>query len=347
MPGSFEGHPENLAGYVEEGPIKTVKSVAKLASQLPPTAATPEERYKSGSDILQGAMTTLLPVAPLTAPAAPVATGVSLAAGYGTGKAAEKLTKVAGGSPEAQQFANDVGFFLPSALGTVSGLRTSIERVPGKGTAATASAFGDRVGVGFKNTPENFQAGVKVGGTKVGVDIPKTPPTAAQAEAAKTLNEATSALARRTATEQVAQAVTGSPLTPPPMAAAVAQAAQPKQTPISSGEVKPELLDSITQAIQSLPAEQRPAAMMEAHGKMAEALLQQGKVIGPDGKLYVIENEKQASKIAQQWMNDQVALADKKPRSEDRRRNQKPPRSRNFPQSAARKSPWSKNRARR
>jgi hypothetical protein len=134
---------------------------------------------------------------------------------------------------------------------------------------------------------------------------------AAESEATKQTDEALGALARRNAAEKMAGAVVSGVAPPPGAPTAPQPQQQAPASPIASGHVKPELIHGIAEAIQKLPPEQQPQAVLEAHQKMAEALLQQGRVVGPDGKLHIIENEKQAAKLAQSWLNEKVDELDK------------------------------------
>lgn len=273
-------------------------------------------RTRAGSEVVQGASEAMTPLLPVALASAPLKTAAYVGAGYaaseGGGAAAEKL----GATREQTQLTKDVLWFLPSALAEVSGARTAFARGENGASAGRVTAFGDRVGAGFENTPEGFRAAARAGKAGVGIDIPKEgatsapevlpPATAAQAEAVRTQTEATATMGRSVVADKMATNIVNGkvpvePPAPPP----------PSPTPISKGVVTPELLDGIAKAITSLPEEQRPQAMMEAHQKMTEALTQQGKVIGPDGSLHIVENPKQAAKLAQGWMNDKVAELDK------------------------------------
>src|ERR1700680_3959522 len=211
MPGSFEGHPENvgeLGGkYLQEGPVKAVQGVAraaKAAARFPApssgyesrgithgtgTPAIPEEVrpefYKGLSEAISGAGTTLLPLAPAAAAAAPVATAIDLAAGYGLSKAAGAIAHKAGASPEAEDMWRTAGFWFPTtrnllagALG-LKGAKVQIGSSPEATGVGIAGEGGTRAGVAV--TPEEIRVGGQFrGGPQHTVRIPRTPAQEAQ-----------------------------------------------------------------------------------------------------------------------------------------------------------------------
>ena len=62
--------------------------------------------------------------------------------------------------------------------------------------------------------------------------------------------------------------------------------------------------------IAKLPQEMRAQATLETHAKLAELLLQQGKFVGPDGKIRLISNQKQAESLAQKYINEEIGRQD-------------------------------------
>lgn len=100
MPGSFEGHPENLAGYMETGPGEIAGGTADVA----------RGNIKHGLNrVFSGVGTTALPAAPFLAAGAPIAAARAVAGGYLGGKIGEAGTELAGGDEEAQQLGGNIG----------------------------------------------------------------------------------------------------------------------------------------------------------------------------------------------------------------------------------------------
>jgi broad specificity phosphatase PhoE/ParB-like chromosome segregation protein Spo0J len=93
------------------------------------------------------------------------------------------------------------------------------------------------------------------------------------------------------------------------------EATAPPQTP-APPPVEPmhsitsEEIAHIGDTLAQLPLDQRPQATLAAHGALAGLLLQQGKFIGPDGKLQIISNQKQAESLAQKYINEEIGRQD-------------------------------------
>jgi ElaB/YqjD/DUF883 family membrane-anchored ribosome-binding protein len=104
MPGSFEGHPENIGEYVPS-------SIGQLASGAVDIAHG--DIAKGGHKLISGAVNAAAPVAALTAPAAvmaaPITTGLSIAGGVAGQKGAEAIADRAGATPDQKALAGDVG----------------------------------------------------------------------------------------------------------------------------------------------------------------------------------------------------------------------------------------------
>lgn len=267
------------------------------------------ERLEGGARTIGGAMTLLTPEFASGLMEAPVQVGTGLLTGMAAGQAARKGVELAGGSPEAQDLAEQVGFFIPSAVG----LRYRYAEAPnGNGEAAGVSAFGGKVKAGVARTPDAYRGQVNIGSTKLGVEIPRggEPVEAAPKEPAPQIAPPVSALA----SESVNTMRDGI------QAAAAANAAdnlaaggippQPQPTVEQAPPLTDDVLKGISSTIQAAPKEARGQLVAEAHGNLATALLQQGKVM-LGGKLYVVENEKQASNVATKLINDEVARLDK------------------------------------
>jgi hypothetical protein len=100
IPGSFEGHPENIGEWPMAGPGEMAGGVKDIAQG---------NIAKGGHRLISGAGNTMLPMAPFMAAAAPAATAKALAGGVVGGKIAEGGAEVLGATPEQTQLAGDVG----------------------------------------------------------------------------------------------------------------------------------------------------------------------------------------------------------------------------------------------
>jgi 2'-5' RNA ligase len=277
-------------------------------------------RKRAGTEVVGGAGEMMMPLASVAAPVAPVATALGFGAGFVGGKAAGEVTKQMGGDEEAQELAEQIGWFLPSTLGMVSGIRGEIIDTPAGGKAGIVSALGDKVAAGVAEAPEG---GVTVAG-KIGKktvsktfggkspagpaiepptiegEIPPPPQSAAQAEAAAQTIDAIQTAAKADAADKASTAaVTGTvPIPPAP------------EAPAPAPQLTDELIDGIKAEIQKAPPEQRAQLIAEAHGQLAQALLEQGKVM-LGGKFYNVENDKQAANVATKIINEQLKAAEK------------------------------------
>lgn len=329
LPGAFEGKPENIGEWVQEGPLALAAGTSDLARDVggPPS---PEHNPKAAlhdlSNVASGVGNTLLPVAPFQAAAAPV----TMAAGYGAGLLASKgagyVAKKFGASDLTKDDIENLAFWAPALVAHVTGFKTQAQVTP-EVKSAVVSAFGDRAGVGVTKTPGGVTVGAKVGpysGTHTfgGPGAPELePPTIEGTPGAGSaitpqpgppppppatddpIAQASSAMNAKNDSEvAAARQVQGVPPPAPP---------PPPPGPPPIHEVTPEMAHNLAQIIQKLPPEVRPQAIMEMHETMAKQLLRQGKVVGPDGKLEVVDSPKAASRIAQQFINDEVERQDK------------------------------------
>ena len=103
MPGSFEGHPENIGEYIPASAGEIAGGVKDIAQG---------NTARGGHRIIQGAGNATLPVLPFVPPAAVANPGTLLrvlggaAAGQFVG---QKGAAVVGATPEQQEFAGDIG----------------------------------------------------------------------------------------------------------------------------------------------------------------------------------------------------------------------------------------------
>ena len=106
MPGSFEGHPENVGEYVPQ----TIGNVASGVGNIAQGNVA-----RGAHEILSGGMNTLLPAAPFVATAAPGAFALGTAGSYVGGKVGRGAATIFGRSPDQQDLAEDVGSIVGGA----------------------------------------------------------------------------------------------------------------------------------------------------------------------------------------------------------------------------------------
>lgn len=322
MPGSFEGHPENIGEYVPRTIGKVAAAVPKLVNyRNQPNSET----AKAATDVVSGAGEAMAPFAAIPAIAAPVSSAVGLGIGAG---ASELAGKVAHGkvSPETEELIRTLAFWAPGVAGEMAGIH-GIAADTGEGKAAGVSAFGGKVAAGAKISPEEASFGAKVGPFKGTVRIPRggtaeppqpaiEPPTIEGQIAQPTVphpgapidHAAESASNMGRMQEEEAQAmrvVSGLPPTPPPPP--VPPPPGPPIPPeIANGHISPETVQKLGKVIAQVPPELRAKATLEAHQTLSQSILQQGKVVTPDGSIEIVTKPEQADKVAQRIINDEV-----------------------------------------
>jgi hypothetical protein len=84
---------------------------------------------------------------------------------------------------------------------------------------------------------------------------------------------------------------------------------EPVPTPIP--EVPQKDVADVGKKIASLPKENRAQAIIQAHGELAKDLLQQGKVVTPDGQLHIVKTQDQADTLAAKVVNDEISRVTK------------------------------------
>src|SRR5207245_3114328 len=126
MPGSFEGHPENIGAYVPASAGEIAGGVKDIA----------QGKVAGGMHRIFGGLgNASLPVAALVGPAAvaaaPVTTGLSVVGGYAGQKGAQKGAEALGATPDQAALAGDIGGFAGgytgakvSSIGKALGSRT-------------------------------------------------------------------------------------------------------------------------------------------------------------------------------------------------------------------------------
>src|SRR5664279_1189329 len=168
LAGAVLGGAEGDAGPAGAG-FPLLQGVPNLAGGAADIAGAKNRQdvYRGGSKIISGTMEELTPAFTAGFLENPLQVGGGLVTGMLTAKGAELVTKAAGGSPQAQQLANSLGFFLPSVLGLGLAMRGDISP---EGDAAVVSALGDKVQAGVSKNPEG---GVTIAG-KLGDKVFRT-----------------------------------------------------------------------------------------------------------------------------------------------------------------------------
>ena len=132
---------------------------------------------------------------------------------------------------------------------------------------------------------------------------PTLPRQQPQSTVAPEVQNAAASMARAQQTEVMAQRVArGMPPVPVP---------PPAPAPPSNPEITAEIVQQVGEHIESLPKEQQAQAIVDAHGELANGLLQQGKVVTPDGTLHLVKGPDQADTLAAAIINNEVKRQDK------------------------------------
>jgi hypothetical protein len=171
-------------------------------------------------------------------------------------------------------------------------------------------------GAGVAVTPESVNIGGRVGPFKGSVSIPRNgaaaarpalePPTIEGSQ----VDPSSQMLADHEVIQQRAARVASGlpPVEPPPPPTVPSEAAQPRAPKVT--EISADDIQHIAGIIQRLPPHLRSQGLLEAHQTMSRILEQNGRVIGPNGRLVLIDSQKAAEKIAADWVNDEVSRQD-------------------------------------
>lgn len=283
------------------------------ASHLP-TEAARRQALAGASDVLSGIGRAIAPIgvgAFATAPA-------MVAAGYGVGTGASELAgrglhgKV---SPETEDFARNVAFWVPGLASEALGLRGGVASSE-EGTVGGATVLGGKAGVTGAVTPEEIRIRAGFGSRRGELVIPRggrpagsalEPPTI-EGTAASAPDVTTQALTNQALLEGAATRVvngqSAAPPTPPP---------PPTYVPpdVQAGHISPETVSGIAEVLAKLPPNLRAHGILEAHATLSRVLQQQGKMVGPGGQVHVIDSPKTADKLAGDWINEEVSRQDK------------------------------------
>jgi hypothetical protein len=260
-------------------------------------------RSESGTELLKGVGEAATPLMILGGATAPLKVAAGLGAGYVASKAAGAGADAAGFKPENKELAETAAWFLPSALGLASGLKTSpLPEEVGQGTMGEmfggkvkfaagkrGSTVGGSVQVG-DNQP--ITAKVNIPGQEIAPAEPPPPPPSGSVAAA------TSSMTTKAQTEQAAARIArGLPPVPPP----------PPAPPPPM--VNDQTAGAVGEAIKALPPEQQPAAILEATHKAAESIAHHGGAV-VDGEVHTATTPQEALRVAKKVMDGQIAKHD-------------------------------------
>jgi len=182
MPGSFEGHPENVGEYVPQTVGQAAQGVANIARG---------NIARGGRQIIAGAGNALMPTVPFVAAAAPVATAVTLGTGAAGQYGGQKVAEALGATPDQAGLTGDIaglvtGYGAAKGAELASRLRSPLGDVavkprgaipPENYTPTELKAYADQNGIPLNaaqatehNLPRNLQSAgerATVGGTEV------------------------------------------------------------------------------------------------------------------------------------------------------------------------------------
>lgn len=332
----------SLATDPELGGETGIPSLGEPAAQSVKELETPGQR---GKGALRAASTGVQALAPVMGPGA-VETGAAIeaaptlgqaaltaatpvagiGAGAGASAVAGPIAKHFGADPDEQEMIKELAFWAPTVAGMVLNPKLGVATGE-EGTRVGGTVLGGRAGAGVQVTPEAVTVGGKFGpfsrsktfprgggpgqiepptidaepGPGQGLARPTQPPIPPASD--DPMAQAATAINAKNEDElSAARTVQGVPQPAPP---------PPPPGPPPIHEVTPEMASKLAEIIQKLPPQLKAKAIIEMHGEMADQLLRQGKVVGPSGKLEVIDSPKTASRVAQQFINDEVERQDK------------------------------------
>lgn len=283
------------------------------------------QRMLAASEVLEGSSQVGMVAVPASAAATPIRTALGFGAGY---LASEGAGKVVHGhvSPEAEELTRNVAFFLPSAVGVASGLKTGYGKGPGPRPTRIGefSVFGDKVAGGFRITPEDVTVGARVGPVSAGKNFSR----GFSYEDSSSVAENSPTSPGNAEPRQLGpgpEEITGTPHEPPSEAAKALMdfeqhagnpdfqpAPAPPTPPGANGpeHLTPDVVKGVSDAIMQADPAKRPNLMTEAHGNMVKWMVGRGTFTGPDGKIHTVDSEGQAKKLASKFINDEVDRRD-------------------------------------
>lgn len=252
------------------------------------------EAMSGVADISRGVGEASTPLIASGVASAPIKTALGFAAGYGASEGAGALVhgKV---SPQSEDAIRQIAFWAPGLAASVFGVVAEPKTlsVSGEGIEGRAgSIFNGKAGYVAGITPDEVAAGIKVGPFEGGVRVPRSRevpvPQGSQVPALPTEGG-----------ESIAPGEPTPAVNPPVVPNGVAPG-------VASGHISRETVEGLGNALAQLPPDLRAQAVVEAHDNLSQLIQNQGKVIGPDGKIQSIDSAKAADKLATQWINDEV-----------------------------------------
>jgi C-terminal domain on Strawberry notch homologue/P-loop containing NTP hydrolase pore-1 len=234
-------------------------------------------------------------------------------------------------SPEAENLVRTGFFFIPGVLGSALAVNEHLGPISEDTAGYSAETKGGKFGVGVKQSPEGTEvrAGIKgVGSVGVGPrgvtverpggpqlpggegeaptsspagpPTPPAPPSAPEVQASAQIAEVTRLAATARGTQVQAEQLTGS-LPPPPPKPKI-----PSPAGMDDGHLSQQTVETAGQVIQSLPAQARPKAILEAVGTLAKWMFGQRTVLGPDDQVVNVDSQKSAQTEAVKIINAEM-----------------------------------------
>jgi GGDEF domain-containing protein/2'-5' RNA ligase len=244
--------------------------------------------------------------------------GIGFGASAGAGVVADKVQV----SPQAKSLIQALAFFVPSLAGLAGIHADVVDTDQGKGVAGTIFAktdpiTGKPVG-GVQVVAGVSPEGVVGAGVKVGSGPMRTvrygntaPPDPATVEATNLLNQGIQTMKESAQADAAAQAIVKGAT---PEQAVAAQ--QPKAPPTPSDQAAAQMfptpviqqdhMTAAAQIIKALPPEQQGAATLQAHDQLTAQIGKWTSFVGPDGKTYTNNSDKDPAKFASQFINAEV-----------------------------------------
>lgn len=259
--------------------------------------ATPGKRAAGALELADVAAQAATPIMGPAVLENPLGMARGMAEATAAAKGVEYGTKAAGASPETQERASNLAWLLPMLLH--AGIRPEVQTGHNVETGNPAGQVTMRGGIGggIEITPTEV---ILKGGTTANpkeIRIPRTPRGGPLATQGPTIEG------------QTVPPPTGAPPTPPAGPAAP-DAGPAAAAPPPMHEITAQDIAEVGDVIAKLPQEMRAQATLETHTQLAGLLLQQGKFVGPDGKVQIISNQKQAESLAQKYINEEIGRRD-------------------------------------
>lgn len=306
---------KTLTGYRGYGELARNMPTPLTKGQLEGTEdVRPENEITAGkvSGLMKGATTVATPLMIVGAVAQPELTVAALLGGAAGGYGAGKLADAVKSSPETKELLQQVGGLAGAMAGggayagglkavdptdALADLLWKRGYIEVKGQPLHIGSQGEAMAVAremIKQNPQGFVQSIRNGysWSRAAENVPARQNMGVAEPWNPTLLHGETA-APPAAPQPVAPAAAPTPPAAPPMHS------------ITSEEIA-EVVDKIL----SRPLEERPQATLAAHTLLAAEMLKQGRFTGPDGQIYLVENEKQSSHLAQKLINPEIGRRD-------------------------------------